>query len=296
LSQQSYPCICVHLRLISPEFIDSRMAQASTHVKPIAPTRVAEQLRELGVREGGVLVAHISYRAVRPVEGGPAGLIEGLSLAVGHTGTLVMPSWGEDDDSPFDPARTPAAKDLGVTADLFWRRPGVRRSEHPFAFAALGPQAAAITADPLPLPPHRLESPIGRVYEAGGQVLLLGVGHDANTTIHLAEVLANVPYGIPKHCRVLCEGRPVRVDYVENDCCCACFILADAWLRERRLQREAIVGNAKARLVSSRDVVAVVKEQLARDPLIFLHAESSGCEECEEARRSVGTAEQTHRN
>jgi aminoglycoside N3'-acetyltransferase len=249
---------------------------------------LAEQLRGLGVREGGVLVAHISYRAVRPVERGAAGLIDALRLAIGSNGTLVMPSWGDDDDTPFDPAHTPVAADLGVAADLFRRSPGVRRSQHPFAFAAVGPQAEAITADPLPLPPHRLESPIGRVYQADGQVLLLGVGHDANTTIHLAEVLAAVPYGVPKNCTVLRDGRPVRVDYRENDCCCQRFALADEWLRSRGLQREGVVGNAHARLVRSRDVVTRVMEQLERDPLVFLHPDGSGCEECEEARRSVG--------
>jgi aminoglycoside N3'-acetyltransferase len=256
----------------------------------ITPGRLAEQLRTIGLSEGAVLLAHISYRAVRPVEGGPAGLIEGLRLAIGNAGTLVMPSWGEDDERPFDPALTPAAKDLGVTADLFWRLPGVRRSEHPFAFAALGPQAAAITADPLPLPPHRLESPVGRVFELDGQVLLLGAGHDANTTIHLAEVLAAVPYSVPKHCTVVRDGRPVRLDYRESDHCCQCFSLADDWLRARDIQREGRVGNAHARLVRSRDVVTTVREQLVRDPLVFLHPEGSGCEECEEARWSVGTA------
>jgi hypothetical protein len=75
----------------------------------ITPGRLAEQLRTIGLSEGAVLLAHISYRAVRPVEGGPAGLIEGLRLAIGNAGTLVMPSWGEDDERPFDPALTPAA-------------------------------------------------------------------------------------------------------------------------------------------------------------------------------------------
>lgn len=236
-------------------------------------------------------MAHISYRAVRPVEGGPAGLIEALTLAVGPAGTLVMPSWPEDDDTPFDPARTPAAKDLGVTADVFWRLPGVKRSNHPFAAAARGPESGAIIADPLPLPPHRLESPIGRVYQLDGEILLLGAGHDANTTIHLAEILAGVPYGVPHHCTVLRDGRPVRIDYQENDHCCERFALADEWLRERGLQREGIVGNAHARLISSRDLVSTVMEQLQRDPLVFLHPEGSGCEECEAAWRSVGDLE-----
>ncbi len=165
--------------------------------------------------------------------------------------------------------------------------PGVRRSDQPFAFAALGPGAAAVVADPLPLPPHGQASPVGRVWELDGQVLLLGVGHDANTTIHLAEALAAVPYEVPKHCTVLERGRPRRVDYVENDHCCQRFALADGWLRELGLQREGNVGQAQARLVASRDVVRVVRQRLAADPLTFLHPGESGCGECDDARRHL---------
>ena len=248
---------------------------------------VVAQLRALGVEEGSVLLVHTSYRAVRPVEGGPVGLIEALRAALGPGGTLVMPSWGGDDDVPFDRATTAAAPDLGVVADTFWRLPGVRRSAQCFAFAAAGPQAARVTADPLSLPPHQPASPVGRVHELDGQVLLLGVGHDANTTLHLAELLAGVPYRVPHHCTVLEEGRPVRIDYGENDHCCQRFALADDWLRERGLQREGRVGHAHARLMHSRDIVAVACEHLARDPLIFLHPQGSGCADCDEAWRSI---------
>ena len=129
-------------------------------------------------------------------------------------------------------------------AETFWRLPGVVRSNHPFAFAAAGPQAEWITSTPLPLPPHTPDSPVGRVHAFDGQVLLLGVGHDANTMLHLAELLAGVPYRIPKHITVLQDGRPVRIDYGENDHCCARFALADEWLRARGLQFEGRVGHA----------------------------------------------------
>lgn len=249
--------------------------------------QLTEQLRALGVNEGDVLLVHTSYRAVRPVAGGPAALIAALQSAVGDDGTLVMPSWGDDDDAPFDPATTSVSDSLGVTAATFARTPGVRRSAHPFAFAAIGRHADEIVADPLPAPPHRLESPVGRVWELDGKVLLLGVGHDADTTIHLAEVLARVPYGVPKHCTVLEDGRRVRVDYLENDHCCQRFTLADDWLRATGAQREGRVGNAHARLLRSRDIVRVVRERLEHSPLIFLHAPDDKCEECDGARRSV---------
>jgi aminoglycoside N3'-acetyltransferase len=246
------------------------------------------QLRALGVRQGGVLLVHTSYRAVRPVDGGPAGLIGALRDALGPGGTLVMPTWGGDDDQPFDPVTTPAAPDLGIVADTFWRQPDVLRSPHCFAFAAAGPRAARITADPLPLPPHVPASPVGRVHDLDGQVLLLGVGHDANTTLHLAELIAGVPYRVPHHCTVTDrDGRPVRVDYEENDHCCQRFALADGWLRHGGLQREGQVGRARARLMRSRDVVTRAIEQLERDPLVFLHPAGTGCGECDAARRSV---------
>jgi aminoglycoside 3-N-acetyltransferase-4 len=252
---------------------------------------VVDQLRSLGVEAGGVLLVHASFRALRPVEGGPVGLIEALREALG-AGTLVMPSWTGDDDQPFDPAATPASPDLGIVADIFWRLPGVLRSAHPFACAATGRQAARIVADPLPLPPHSPESPVGRAHELDGQVLLIGVGHDANTTLHLAELLAGAPYRVPKHVNVVQDGRPVRVAYGENDHCCARFALADDWLRAKNLQAEGGVGHAHARLARARDIVRVAHEHLARDPLIFLHPAEAGCAECDEARatvRQVGT-------
>jgi aminoglycoside N3'-acetyltransferase len=248
---------------------------------------VCEQLRTLGVKAGGVLLVHSSFRAVRPIAGGPDGLIEALRDALEPDGTLVMPSWSGDDETPFDAATTPASSDLGVVADTFWRQPGVRRARHNFAFAAAGPKAEWLIAGPLPLPPHSPASPAGRVHESGGQVLLIGVGHDADTMLHVAELMAGVPYRTPKFCTILQNGRPVRIDYMENDHCCQRFALADTWLRARGLQSEGPVGRAHARLFAARDVVAAALEHLTREPLLFLHSPDEGCLECDEARKST---------
>ncbi len=260
---------------------------AESGIAPLTRGEVSDQLRKLGVEKGGVLLVHSSFRAARPIEGGPAGLIDALRDALGPEGTLVMPSWTGDADIPFDPRTTPAASDLGIVADTFWQEPNVLRSDHAEAFAAVGPHAAGIVAGPLPLPPHIPESPVGRVYVLDGQVLLLGVNHDADTTLHLAELLGNVPYRVPRYLTVLQEGRPVRVEYGENDHCCRRFVLADEWLRARGLQAEGKVGHADARLFRARDVVEVTLEQLERDPLIFLHSSEEGCAECDEARGTV---------
>jgi aminoglycoside 3-N-acetyltransferase IV len=255
--------------------------------RELTRAEVAEQLRALGVQEGEVLVVHSSYRATRPIEGGPEGLVEALRLALGDGGTLVIPSWPDSDDEPFDPAVTPASADLGIVADTFWRMAGVRRSPYVHAFAAAGPLAEKIVGGSLPLPPHIPDSPIGRVHDLDGRVLLLGVGHDANTSLHLAELVAGVPYRVAKYCTVMREGVPVRLDYQENDHCCARFELADDWLRADRLQAEGSVGHAHARLFRSRDVVRLAVERLREDPLLFLHGEGEGCFECDRARASL---------
>lgn len=251
----------------------------------IARDVIVRQLRELGVRPGGVLVVHTAFSKVGPVAGGPAGLIAALREALGPNGTLVMPSMASDDDNPFDPATTPCPE-MGIVAETFWRSRGVLRSNSPHAFAAAGPHAAEITAaHPIDVP-HGPDSPVGRAYDLDGRVLLLGVGHDANTTIHLAENLAGVRYRCEKYVTVLEGGRPVRLHYREIDHCCQNFALVDRWLDERGLQQHGTVGHGEARLARSRDIVEVVTEHLRAEETVFLHPVGVD-EECDEARRSL---------
>lgn len=70
--------------------------------------------------------------------------------------------------------------------------PGARRSDHPArSFAAVGKHAEYLTGN------HDLShifgqnSPLDKLYELDGYVLLIGVGHDKNTSLHLAETRAN---------------------------------------------------------------------------------------------------------
>jgi aminoglycoside 3-N-acetyltransferase len=263
---------------------------AATAPYSISQRALTSQLRRLGVSAGGVLVVHTGFSKVGPIDGGPAGLIAALRDAIGHEGTLVMPSMSDDDDHPFEPTRTPCLA-MGIVAETFWRMPGVLRSDSPHAFAAAGPRAAEMTAThPLDVP-HGLDSPVGRVYEADGQILLLGVGHDANTTIHLAESMAPVRYHRSKHLTVLNDGQPARYQYDEIDHCCERFNLLDEWLDAIGRQVRGVVGHAEARLVQSSDVVAVAVEQLRRNETVFLHPPGVD-HECDEARLSLSLVKQ----
>jgi aminoglycoside 3-N-acetyltransferase len=252
----------------------------------VSDPTIERQLRALGVRQGGVLLVHTSFRAVRPVDGGPLGLIGALRAALGPDGTLVMPTM-TDGEAVFDPRATPTS-DMGITAELFWRQPGVLRSTHPGgSFAAVGPHAERICA-PQPLaPPHGPDSPVGRVHDLDGQVLLLGVTQGESTTMHLAEALAAVPYQLSSPCLVERDGVVSSVMIAEPNHCCRGFVVADDWLRAAGLQREGPVGNAHARLYDARALIALAVPRLIAAPLQLLCAAGTGCEECDDAHASV---------
>ena len=240
---------------------------------PVARTHVVRQLQDLGVRRGGVLLAHASFSRTGPVEGGPAGLVSALQEAIGPQGTLVMPSMSSDDEHPFDPRATPCP-DMGITAAC--------AADSPHA----SPPRHAITA-PHPIdPPHGADSPVGRARDHDAQVLLLGVGHDADTTIHLAENEAGVRYRRAVHVTVLDGGRPVRFDYREIDHCCARFALVDDWLEAAGRQRRGAVGHGVARLARARDIVGVVGARLREKETVFLHPRGFDTE-CDDAWSSL---------
>jgi aminoglycoside 3-N-acetyltransferase len=180
---------------------------------------LAVDLRTLGVRPGDVLLMHSSYRSLGFVAGGPQGVVQALLDVLGPDGTLVVPTHNSENTDPalwqhppvpeewwkpirheapgFDPLRTPASRWMGRLAELVRTWPGALRSNHPqVSFAALGARAAEIVAG------HRLDdalgddSPLGAIYRLDGKVLLLGCGHESNTSLHLSEWRQEDP---PRH-------------------------------------------------------------------------------------------------
>ena len=153
---------------------------------------IIDDLRDLGVRPGDLLTGHASMRAVGPVDGGAAGLLDHLLRAVGPDGTLLMTMYGVDE--PFDALTTPAAPELGVLAEVFRTHPDTIASDHPDArFGANGPLAHALVDDVPWNDYYAAGSPLERFVEHGGKVLRLGADLDTVTLIHYAEFLVDYP-------------------------------------------------------------------------------------------------------
>lgn len=190
----------------------------------IAADDLSRDLRELGVAPGAALVVHASLRRIGRVAGGAESVIRALMDILTPEGTLMMPAFsGQLSDAaelggqpqPFDPVRTPS-QDMGAIAETFRNLPGVYRSKHPVqSLATWGRHAEELVADhglDWPLGPN---SPLGRLCDRGGQVLLIGVGHNRNSTLHLAETRARPRRTITR--RVPGGGDNAAVDWIEID-------------------------------------------------------------------------------
>jgi aminoglycoside 3-N-acetyltransferase len=87
----------------------------------------------------------------------------------------------------YNPATTPSG-DMGAVAEAFRTWPGARRSPHPAtSMAALGRHADEITACHELSDPLGPTSPSGALCRLNAKILLIGVGFNRCTALHLAE-------------------------------------------------------------------------------------------------------------
>jgi aminoglycoside 3-N-acetyltransferase len=124
---------------------------------------------------------------------GPAGTILGYTDWQGQDDADAYPAQRED-IPPFDPLASRSTRDNGFWPELLRTTPGALRSGNPGAsMAAIGARAEWFTADHALDYGYGPQSPLGKLVEAGGKVLMLGAPLDTMTLLHHAEHLADFP-------------------------------------------------------------------------------------------------------
>ena len=254
---------------------------------PATTTSLFLNLRSLGVADGSVILVHSSLSSLGWVCGGEAAVVDALLAAVGDTGTVVVPTHTSHLSEPslwqnppvpepwwpviresmpaFDKHRT-SSRGVGRIPEALRAVPGACRSSHPTqSFAAHGKRASEICAKQSLEDGFGSDSPLGALYTANADVLLLGVGFDRCTSLHLAERLAfgtgqaTVQTGSP----LVMHGKRTWVRYSEPRWNDDDFEeLGRAFERDSESVRTGKVASAEARLMPQRLLVDYAVEWL----------------------------------
>ena len=248
-------------------------------MKTVTKAQIKVSLSNVGLNRGDVVMVHTSLSSLGYVIGGAQTVIEALIETVGEEGTIMMPTqswknldpeigvhWDADEDEwdiirqnwpAYDKKITPT-NTMGAVAEMFRLWPGTLRSDHPArSVAAYGKYAKYLTEN------HDLSdifgdsSPIGKLYELNGYVLLIGVDYDKNTSIHLADVRAEYPgkHNSIEHSAIMENGQRVwksyETLYVDGEDFCE---IGKAFEKEHSVEKDTL-GKAEIRFMKQRELV-----------------------------------------
>jgi aminoglycoside 3-N-acetyltransferase len=268
--------------------------------------QLTEDLRELGLREGAAVLAHTSLRAIGKIEGGAETLLRAFRAVLGPDGTLMVPTFTYDHTDPagwanppstveelesmrrlisvFDVDETPANPHwIGAFPEVVRRQPDACRSNHPIvSFAAVGANARFLTEHAPFHFPLGSNSPLARLHQIDGYVLLIGVDHKVNSSVHLAEIWAEAPY---VHRSVtLKTGSDAWTVMKGSPECSEGFGKLEPLLRQSRILRRGYIGNAESQLMRQRAVISMAVAVLQGDGAGLL-CDRPDCRWCALARK-----------
>jgi aminoglycoside 3-N-acetyltransferase len=213
-------------------------AMADDGDRLVTHSQLVDELKALGLIAGQSVMVHASVKAIGKIIGGPNVVVQALLETLTPAGTLMMYVGWEDipdfiadlpqavqqtyytEHPPFDPRIARAVRDHGILAEIVRGWPGARRSLNPEAsVAAIGAQAEEITRDHPLNYGYGAGSPLEKLVEARGQVLMLGAPLDTLTLLHYAENRAQMRHKrvIRYSCPILREGARVWVEIEDFD-------------------------------------------------------------------------------
>lgn len=259
---------------------------------------IALALRNAGIHAGDVLALHSSLKSLGRVDGGAEAVIGAFQDVLTPDGALLMPThtyslpmWQKP---PFNVRESPSL--VGKITDVFWRMPGVIRSEHPtHSVAVWGKMAHDLTKDVLSYPPAGIGSSWYRFYLAGGRILMLGTNQEANTTLHLCETLAGVSYinvaftpgqDYEIAHRINEQGEAEKYILRGVPGCSRGFRKCEPFLREKGVLKDVLILSAESQLLDAQSLVSAMVEKLKEDPA-FILCDLPDCGICPRRRRSI---------
>ena len=168
---------------------------------------------------------------------------------------------------------TEVDRDMGAIPAAIVSWPGRIRGQHPLdSFTAVGPRAAALASGQTP---SDVYAPLAALARMGGRVLMMGVGLERMTLLHLAEKEAGRT--LFRRWANDAQGRPTAV---EVGGCSEGFGKLEPFLRP--LVRTAAVGRSAWRVLPADRALARAAAAIRADPQIT-HCGVAVCKRCDDA-------------
>lgn len=232
---------------------------------------IANGLRELGLKNGDIVLLHSSLISLGKVNGGPAAVVDAFLDVIGAEGTLLVPVFGA----------------LGILTDEVKNRPDAVISPCPVGtLAAIGKDAEELCRDHWKAETaHGNDTPYTRLAEKGGFICLLGVDQDRNTTLHSVEALLELPYmNTATRTFKTPDGEEVTKSWKFYPGPHRDFIGLDAMLTPAMTRGR--IGNAEVRLINAQKMYDIAMNIGNLDPA-FVLCDNPACADCVKQRAAI---------
>lgn len=243
---------------------------------------IAEDLRNLGVKEGMTVLVHSSLKSIGWISGGEVAVIQALMDVVTEEGTIIMPtqsgalgdpslwenppvpkSWINiiKETMPAYDERISPTRGMGKIVEVFRTFPDVIRSSHPHhSFAAWGKHKSQIINN------HSIDyslgenSPLARIYDLDGFILLIGVDYDNNTSWHLAEYRSDIRKNVQLQAPIMENKKRTWKVFDDIDLDDEDFKEIGSEFEKHNDINIAYIGSAKSKLLSQKKSVDFATE------------------------------------
>jgi len=254
---------------------------------------VADGLRKLGLDRTSEVIVHSSLSSFGYVDGGAEAVCAALTEVCG---TVLMPAgtwdrtgipappglvrphnayWNAENWPDFEQRLSQATSFrpelpidtwLGKIPETFRQTCSPFRTGHPlFSYQAAGPAAERL------LEAQRPDWPLGPIEALAGDVLLLGVTHISNTTIHLAEQ----HLGRSRFYRYAKSADGLWVELPNIPGASHHFDAIEPVLRP--VTKEVRVGQARIQRIPKQAVLAATRQLVEADPAALLCTDDPTC-------------------
>jgi len=201
----------------------------------VTHSTLVRDLRDAGVQSGDKILVHSSLGSLGFVAGAARTVVEALIEALDDTGTLIMPTYSGELSNPaewqsppapenwiepilaetpaYDPMLSPTRL-MGVISEYFRHWPNTIRSPHPqSSFTAYGADAEKIVGEHPFDYRFGITSPLGKIYEARGKVIMLGAPETTCSLFYLSQSRMEKNSEITKKAPIMVNGRKHWMPY-----------------------------------------------------------------------------------